>query len=77
MVLGLWWISTADLALLVGWWIGQSVELAVGGAVIGSLLAGTRVRTMAWRVAALLVVGVVTAVVLQTIGYAPAPVLVR
>jgi hypothetical protein len=36
-----------------------------------------RVRTVAWRVAALLVVGAISAIVLQSIGYATAPVLVR
>ena len=77
LVLGLWSISTADPGLLAGWWVGQTVELGLGGAVIGSILGGMRVRTVAWRVAALLVVGAVSAIVLQTIGYATAPVLVR
>ena len=77
LVLGLWSISTAEPGLLAGWWVGQSVELAVGGAVIGSILAGTRVRTMVWRVAALVAGGFIAAVVLQTIGYAEAPVLIR
>ena len=77
LVLGLWSISTAEPGLLAGWWVGQSVELAVGGAVIGSILAGTRVRTMVWRVAALVAGGFIAALVLQTIGYAEAPVLIR
>ena len=77
LLLGLWSISTADPGLLAGWWVGQSVELGLGGLVIGSILGGTRVRTMAWRVGALLVAGAVSAIVLQTIGYAAAPVLVR
>jgi hypothetical protein len=76
LVLGLWSISTADLGLLAGWLVGQTLELGLGGAVIGSILGGMRVRAVAWRVAAL-VVGAISAVVLQTIGYATAPVLVR
>ena len=76
-VLGLWSISTADPALLVGWWVGQTVELAVGGHVIGSVLGGARLRTMAWRVGLVLAVGAGSAVALQTIGYATAPVISR
>lgn len=77
LVLGLWSISTADPGLLAGWWVGQTVELGLGGAVIGSMLGGMRVRAVTWRVAALLVAGAISAVVLQAIGYATAPVLVR
>ena len=74
LVLGLWSISTADPALLAAWWVGQSAELAIGGAVIGALISGTPVRTMARRVAGIVVIGLVIAVVLQSIGYAPAPI---
>jgi len=77
VVLGLWSISTADPALLVGWWIGQTIELAVGGHVIGSILGGVRLRTEAWRVGLALAVGAGSAVALQTIGYATAPVISR
>ncbi len=73
LVLGLWSISTADVSLLAGWWIGQTAELAVGGLVIGAILGGMRIRSVAWRVGALLVAGAVVAVVLQSIGYATAP----
>jgi hypothetical protein len=77
LVIGLWSISTADPALLVGWWVGQTVELAVGGHVIGSVLGGVRLRTVAGWVGLVLAVGAVSAVVLQTIGYATAPIIVR
>jgi hypothetical protein len=73
LVLGLWSISTADVSLLAGWWIGQTAELAVGGLVIGAILGGMRIRSVAWRVGALLVAGAVVAVALQSIGYATAP----
>jgi hypothetical protein len=74
-LLGLWSISTADAGLLVGWWAGQTVELTLGGAVIGSILGGMRVSAVARRVAAVVGVGAVLTVILQTIGYATAPVL--
>jgi hypothetical protein len=77
LVLGLWSISTAQPALLLGWWVGQTVELALGGYVIGSMLGGARLRTVAWVVGLVLAVGAVSAVVLQTIGYATAPVIIR
>ncbi len=77
VLLGLWSISTADPALLVAWWTGQAVELALGGFVIGSMLGGARLRAVAVRVGALLVVAAASAVVLQSVGYATAPVVIR
>src|SRR3990172_814796 len=77
LLLGLWSISTADPGLLAGWWVGQTVELGLGGYVIGSVLGGARPRTVAWRVGAVLVVGAVSAVALQAIGYATAPIVIR
>ena len=77
LLVGLWSISTAAPGLLLGWWVGQTVELALGGLVIGSLAGGATVRSLAWKIAGLLVVGAVSAIALQTIGYAQAPVLVQ
>jgi hypothetical protein len=77
LVLRLWSISTADAALLGAWWAGQTVAFGVGGLVIGSILGDTRVRTVGWRVGVLLVVSLASAVLLQSIGYAAAPVLAR
>jgi hypothetical protein len=76
LLLGIWSISTADPTLLAAWWIGQTVELAVGGLVIGSVLGGARMRSVAWKVGSLVVVGAVVAVVLQSIGYAEAPIVI-
>jgi hypothetical protein len=77
LVLGLWSISTAEPALLAGWWIGQTVELAIGGYVMGSLLGGAPQRSVRWLVAAILLVGLTTAVVLQSVGYARAPIVLN
>ena len=77
LVLGLWSISTAEPALLAGWWIGQTVELAIGGYVMGLLLGGARRRSVRWLVAAILLVGLATAVILQSIGYARAPIVLN
>jgi hypothetical protein len=70
LLLGLWTISTADPELLVGWWLAQTSELAVCGSIIGAARAGTSQRGLAIGVGALLLVAAVSAVLLQTIGYA-------
>jgi len=70
--LGLFSISTADSGLLAGWFLGQSAELALGGAVIGRGLAGESLKRLSVQVTALIIVLVVVTVVLQTLGLAPA-----
>lgn len=74
LLLGLWSISTADPALLAAWWLGQVAELALGGYVVGAALAGVRLRRLVLLVVVVVSIGVTTAVVLQSIGYARAPV---
>lgn len=70
-VLGLLSISTARPILLAGWFVGQTLELALGGAVAGSGLAGMRLRhLLVWVVAAIVLLSVIT-VALQTLGLAP------
>jgi hypothetical protein len=77
LLLGLWSISSADPSLLAAWWVGQTAQLAIGGYVAGLVLAGARLRAVAWGVVAILLIGAVVAVVLQSIGYAPAPVIIN
>jgi hypothetical protein len=72
LVLGLASISSADPLLLLGWFVGQTVELAVGGAVIGGALAGQPLSRLLVRVLALDLVLVVATIVLQSLGLAPA-----
>jgi hypothetical protein len=72
LVIGLWSISTAAPALLAAWWAGQTIELGVAGYLIGASLAGISFRRLALLAGACVLVGVVAAVVLQSIGYAPA-----
>lgn len=71
-VLGLLSISTAELSLLVGSFIGQSVEMGIAGAIAGSGLAGKRLRTIFVSVVALILFLVVVTIAMQNMGLAPA-----
>jgi hypothetical protein len=70
-VLGLLSISTASLSLLFGWFIGQTLELVVAGAVMGSGLAGTRLRRLFGVVIIFVVLSVITVIILQSLGLVP------
>jgi hypothetical protein len=75
--LGLYSISTAGVPLLAGWWIGQTLELGLAGAVLGAAADGVPLKRI-W----VIVVGVVIAcvagtIVLQSLGLAPAMKVVR
>jgi len=70
-MLGLLSISTASFALLLGWFIGQTLELALAGAVIGSGLAGTRLRRLFGIVLVFVLLAVIATIVLQSLGVVP------
>jgi hypothetical protein len=67
-VLGLLSISTASFTLLIGWFIGQTLELSLAGAVVGSGLAGMRLRGLFGVVIAFVLLSVVATVILQSLG---------
>jgi len=69
--LGLYSISTVTLPMLAGWWIGQTVELGLAGAVLGGAASGSRMRRIWAMVAIAVVCCVVGTVVLQSLGLAP------
>ena len=72
LALGLYSISTAKLPLLLGWWIGQAIELGLAGSILGSAAAGGSLSRI-WVLVALAVVGCIAGtIVLQTLGLAPA-----
>jgi hypothetical protein len=77
LTVGLYSISTATWPLLAGWWIGQTVELGLAGAVLGAASNGVPLKRI-WAI----VMGVVFAcvagtVVLQSLGIAPPMKVVR
>lgn len=72
LVLGLYSISTASPALLTGWWIGQSVELAFAGAVLGAVADGVSLKRVWAMVGVAVVVLAAATIALQSMGLAPA-----
>ena len=72
LLLGLASISTAPPQLLLGWWIGQSIELGVAGAVAGRGLEAGSLKKLTLGVIGLMIVCVILTVILQTTGLAPA-----
>ena len=72
LLLGLYSISTAPVDLLVGWWLGQTVELGAAGAVIGAGKGVARRRRIYLWIALVVLALVVATVVIQALGWAPA-----
>jgi hypothetical protein len=57
---------------LAGWFIGQTLELAIAGAVVGSGLAGMRLRRLLGVVLVFVLLCVATTIILQSLGVVPA-----
>ena len=75
--LGLYSISTVTVPLLAGWWVGQTIELGLAGAVLGAAADGVPLKRI-WAVVAFAVLAcVVGTVALQSLGLAPAMKVVR
>lgn len=77
LALGLYSISTASPALLVGWWAGQTVELGLAGAVLGAHADGVSLKRIWAIVGAAVVVFAAATIALQSLGLAPAMKVVR
>ena len=71
LTVGLFSFSTATLPILAGWWVGQTVELGLAGAVLGAAANGAPLKRIWWIVAASFVALVVVTIVLQSLGLAP------
>ena len=70
--LGLFSISTISLPLCWGWWIGQTLELGMAGAVLGAATSGVPLKRI-WSLVAIAVAAFVAmTIALQTLGWAPA-----
>ena len=73
--LGLFSIATVPPTLLVAWFLGQTIELGIGGGVIGYGMAQRSLRCLFVPVFFFVIVSVVIAIVLQNIGFAQVPVI--
>lgn len=71
LVLGLLSISTADVALLLGWLFGQTLELGVAGAVVGSGLSGKRLKRLFMTVLTFTMVSVFLTILYQNLALTP------
>ncbi len=69
--LGLYSISTAPLPLLLGWWVGQSIEAGLAGAVLGASISGVSLTRIWILVAAGVFAFFAATVVMQSLGLAP------
>ncbi|MDO8577886.1 MAG: hypothetical protein Q7R50_01760 [Dehalococcoidales bacterium] len=65
--LGLFSISTASPGLLLGWFLGQSLELGIAGMVIGSGLETKRLRPLLIKVIVFFMITAILAIVLQNV----------
>ncbi len=72
LVLGLLSISTADVGLMAGWFIGQTIEAGMGGMVAGAGLVTERPWRLVIYVVIFVMVAIIMTVVLQSVGLAPA-----
>ena len=70
-LVGLFSISTAPGDLLVGWWVGQSLELGVAGAVLGAGRSTASRRSIYLGVAVAVIACIIATVLLQVTGLAP------
>ena len=70
--MGLYSISTISWPLLLGWWIGQTVELGLAGAVLGAATKGGRLGRIWLVVVVAVVTFVAITITLQILGWAPA-----
>ncbi len=71
LVLGLYSITTANLLLLIGWWIGQSLELAIAGYTVGTYREGVEIKKITWRVLLFFFIMIIITIIMQSIGLAP------
>jgi hypothetical protein len=72
LTLGLASVSTAGFSLLCGWFIGQTIEIGIAGAVIGSALEERSLNRLSVMVSAFVISSLLIIVVLQSVGLAPA-----
>ncbi len=71
LALGLLSVSTAKIGLLIGWWIGQSLELGIAGAIVGRALEKSTMRSLWIMVIVFVIILIIVTILLQNLGLAP------
>ncbi|MFC1787462.1 hypothetical protein ACFLY8_05475 [Halobacteriota archaeon] len=69
--LGLYSISTIEIDLLLGWWIGQTLELGIAGMVASAGIFGKSLRVLLKWVILFAVIMIIATIILQSFGFAP------
>lgn len=67
LALGLASVTTAPPSLLLGWFLGQTAELGVVGAIVGSGLERESLKGLAWRTVLFAAAAAVLGIVIQNI----------
>ena len=67
LILGLYSISTASPVLLWAWFLGQTVELGIAGAVAGYGLAERKLRRLFWMVFIFAILAIVAGIIWQNV----------
>lgn len=69
--LGLYSISTIEMDLLLGWWIGQTLEFGIAGMVAGAGIFGKSLKALLKWVILFVVIMIIATIILQSVGLAP------
>ena len=69
--LGLYSISTIEMDLLLGWWIGQTLELGIAGMVAGAGIFGKSLGFLLKWVILFVFIMIIATIILQSFGFAP------
>ena len=69
--LGLYSISTANLTLLIGWLIGQTIEMGIGGYVLAMLIKNPNYKKTFIYLVIYFVIIIIITVTMQNSGLAP------
>jgi tryptophan-rich sensory protein len=70
LVLGLYSIATASPVLLLGWFLGQTIELGIAGAVVGHGFATGKLRGLLFKVILFVFLMIVAGIIWQNLANA-------
>ena len=71
LILGLYSISTASPILLLGWFLGQTAEFGIAGAVAGHGLAERKLSRLFFVVVSFVLISIVAGIIWQNVAGTP------